>query len=397
MRKLILFDRTQNERGRTDSTYSDLARLLKDNGFEVDSYTEYMILPKKIASASVLVFGCPNSSKLKPPEIEILRKYVHEGGGLFLLALSGGDRGLMNNLSKLSEHFGITFDNTAVKDDRNNAGIPTMPLMTDITQHPATIDVKELLIPSGCTLTVTGNAIVLVRTSDSSDPPNAPVIAAAEYGDGRVICASSYEIFRKGGGMNHPGNKVFAINAFKWLSGESMVVRPSKVAEHEAATTTAEATTTAATPAPRAASIQAHEIDTALRRLVSTIFDLQKMVETLDKKVTGVEKNIEALRDQFQDFAERTGEQLGLIIPAKQFRTEDENRAEEIKKDIQALEKEIQSVQQLLDHIDQRHASGAISKENYMEQSKKLKSRIKALQKKIAKKRKELEKITAPE
>lgn len=382
-RKTIFFDRTQNERGRIDTTYSDLAQLLKDNNFVVEAYTEYMILPKKIGEADVMIFGCPNSSKLRPPEIEALKKFVANGGGLFLLALSGGDRGLMNNLSKLSEAFGITFDNTAVKDDRNNAGLPTMPILSDIATHPATEDVNELLYPSGCSLSVTGKATVLVKTSDTSDPPAAPVIAAAKYGEGRVICSGSYEIFRKGGGIKHPGNKIFALSAFKWLSGLAMSVKPSRVAERE------QKQVGAPTESPAS-----KEIELTLRRLINTIFDLQKMVEKTDEKISKVESNIEALRNQFQDFAESTKKQLGVIIPAKQFRTEDENRIEQIKEDIKALKKEIKSVRQLREHIEERHASGAISKDNYMEQAKKLDKRIESLKKKTAKKEKELKELT---
>ncbi|MHA2360249.1 MAG: hypothetical protein ACXAB5_08245, partial [Candidatus Thorarchaeota archaeon] len=97
-RKKVFFDQTQNERGRLDSTYSDLGQLLKDNDFDVEAYTEFMILAKNIKDAAVMVFGCPNSSKLRPAEIDVLKKYVNNGGGLILLSLSGGDRGLMNNM-----------------------------------------------------------------------------------------------------------------------------------------------------------------------------------------------------------------------------------------------------------------------------------------------------------
>ncbi|MFW9966264.1 MAG: hypothetical protein ACFFEA_03850, partial [Candidatus Thorarchaeota archaeon] len=120
-RKLILFDQTQNERGRLDTTYSEFAKMLQDNDFDVEPYTEYMILAKNLENADTLVFGCPNSSKLRPAEIDVLKRYVQNGGGLMLLSLSGGDRGLMNNLSQVSKGFGISFENTAVRDDRNNA------------------------------------------------------------------------------------------------------------------------------------------------------------------------------------------------------------------------------------------------------------------------------------
>lgn len=378
-RKRIFFDRTQNERGRIDSTYSELAQILRDNDFDVDPYTEYMILQKKIAECDVLVFGCPNSSKLRQPEIDAIRKFVEKGGGLFLLSLSGGDRGLMNNMSKLGEIFGISFENTAVKDDRNNAGLPTMPIMTDIVVHPATEDVSDLLVPSSCTLMVSGKATVLVRTAETADPPKQPVIAFAEFGKGKVLCSSSYEIFRKGGGLKHPGNRQLAINSFKWLSGEVTTAKPSKVAAREAAI----ATTGAEVAMPK-------ELEATLRRLVNAVFDLQKDIGKVTKQVSSVDKNLEMLRDQFQDFAERTQQQLGVIIPAKQFKTEDENIAAALKKDIKALSKEIKSVEQLREHIEQRHTSGAMSKESFDEQVKKLDKRIGSLKKKLAKKKKEL-------
>ncbi|MFW9844254.1 MAG: hypothetical protein ACFFEV_06750, partial [Candidatus Thorarchaeota archaeon] len=92
-RRLIYFDQTQNERGKLESTYSELGKLLRDNDYDVEPYTEFMILAKNLKDADVLVFGCPNSSKIRPPEMTVLKNYVKKGGGLMLLALSGGDRG----------------------------------------------------------------------------------------------------------------------------------------------------------------------------------------------------------------------------------------------------------------------------------------------------------------
>ncbi|MHA2361536.1 MAG: hypothetical protein ACXAB6_06365, partial [Candidatus Thorarchaeota archaeon] len=90
-RKRVLFDQTQNERGRLDTTYSELGKLLRDNDFDVEPYTEFMIMTKNIKDADVIVFGCPNSSKIRPTEIDALTKFVKQGGGLLLLSLSGGD------------------------------------------------------------------------------------------------------------------------------------------------------------------------------------------------------------------------------------------------------------------------------------------------------------------
>ncbi|MFW9846074.1 MAG: hypothetical protein ACFFD6_04975 [Candidatus Thorarchaeota archaeon] len=386
-RKLIFFDQTQNERGRLDTTYSDLAKVLQDNDFDVEPYTEFMILAKNLENADVMVFGCPNSSKLRPAEIDVLKRFVKNGGGLMLLSLSGGDRGLMNNISQVSRGFGISFENTAVRDDRNNAGIPTMPIITGLVPHPVTEDIQDILVPSSCTLSVTNKATVVASTSDMADPPNKPIVAVAESGKGRVMCVGSYEVFRRGGGMKHPGNKIFAVNAIKWLSGEFSAAKPSKVAkaqeEREAKTAKAAGPDTSA------------EMEKTMRRLVNAVFDLQKDIGKLAQKTDNIEKNIERLRDQFQDFAEKTQSQLGVMIPAKQFKTEEENQAAEVEADIKSLEKEIQSVKQLRDHIEERHSSGAMPKDAYTEQAEKLDLRLKSLENKIRKKQKELENLTS--
>ncbi|MHA1638035.1 MAG: hypothetical protein ACTSUB_08475, partial [Candidatus Thorarchaeota archaeon] len=380
-RTLIYFDQTQNERGRLDSTYSELGDLLKDNDYDVEPYTEFMVLPKKIEIAQVIVFGCPNSSKLRQAEIDTLKKFVKSGGSLLLLSLSGGDRGLMNNMSKLGELFGITFENTALKDDRNNAGLPTMPIVNDLMDHPITTGIKDILVPSGCTLQVASKAKVIAKTSDMADPALKPVIAVSEFGKGRVMCVSSYEVFRRGGGFRHPGNKTLAINSFAWLSKKSQGVT-EEVTESKKEKVTAKQ--------KKVEAVAAKELENTLRRLTNAVFDLQKDIRKVDEKVSSVESNIESLRDQFQDFAEKTQKQLGVMIPTKQFKTDDENTAATVENEIKSLESELKSVEQLQDHIEQRHSSGAITKEVYTEQSTKLGKRVKSITKKIEGKRKEL-------
>ncbi|MHA1576304.1 MAG: hypothetical protein ACTSU3_02975, partial [Candidatus Thorarchaeota archaeon] len=261
-RILVYFDQTQNERGRLDSTYSDLGDLLRDNDYEVEAYTEFMVLPKKIENVQVMVFGCPNSSKLRQPEIETLKKFVKNGGGLLMLSLSGGDRGLMNNMSKLSEMFGITFENTAVKDDRNNAGLPTMPIIKEFAKHVITEGIKDILVPSGCTLQVSGKAKSIAKTSDTGDPPMKSVMAISEFGKGRVVCVGSYEVFRRGGGFKHEGNQTLASNVFSWLSRKT---KAQAVAKAE----TPKEKGKASKPNVESDPSFAKELETTLRRLVN--------------------------------------------------------------------------------------------------------------------------------
>ncbi|MFW9844084.1 MAG: hypothetical protein ACFFEV_05890, partial [Candidatus Thorarchaeota archaeon] len=291
------------------------------------------------------------------------------------------DRGLMNNLSQVSEEFGITFDNTAVKDDRSNAGLPTMPIIANIAAHPTTEDVEDILLPSACSLRIEGKATALATTSEMADPARAPVIAIAESGKGRVMCIGSYEIFRRGGGLNHKGNKTFAINAFGWLSGQMQMAKPSMVVKEQDKKERQKESKDAAVSA---------EFEKTLRRLVNAVFDLQKDISKIKGQVGNVDSNIEQLRDQFQDFAEKTQQQLGVMIPAKQFKTSEEHKTADVETDIRGLMSEIKSVEQLKDHVEQRHSSGAMPKDTYTEQVEKLDARLLNLEKKLAKKQQEL-------
>ncbi len=299
----------------------------------------------------------------------------------------------MNNMSKISADFGITFENTAVKDDRSNAGLPTMPIITDIAAHPTSEDVSDLLIPSACSLKVTGDATALAITSETADPGRAVVVAVAEIGKGRVLCVGSYEIFRKGGGLKHKGNKTFALNAFRWLSGELQLAKPSAVVKEQEKSKkkkkveTEDAVDTAVTA----------EFEKTLKRLVNAVFDLQKDISKVNDQVSNVEDNIEMLRDQFQDFAEKTQHQLGIMIPSKQFKTADESKSASIESDLRALQKEMKSVEDLRKHIEKRHSSGAMPEDAYSEQVAKLDDQIKSLKEKIDKKSKELEELTKSE
>ena len=371
-----------------DTTYSQLGQLLKDNDYDVEPYTEYMIMAKKLEGIDVIVLGCPNSSKLRPAETDALRKFVQDGGGLMLLSLSGGDKGLMNNMSLLSKHFGIEFDNTAVKDERDNAGLPTLLMITALGSHPINEDVKDILLPSSCTLRISGKAASTATTSGAADPPNQPVVAAAEFERGRVICVGSYEVFRRGGGLKNEGNVTFALNCFRWLSGEVRSARPSQVAAAQAKIE--ETRPRAAESAEPALSA---EVDKTLRRLVNAVIDLQKDIAKLAERTARVDNNIETLRGQFQDFAEKTQQQLGLMIPAKQFQTEEENKVADAEADIESIGKEIKSVHQLRDHIEQKHSAGTLTRESYTEQVQKLDERLTSLDKRLAEKKEELRKL----
>jgi flagellar biosynthesis chaperone FliJ len=292
----------------------------------------------------------------------------------------------MNNMSQLSKLFGIEFENTAVKDERINGGLATMPIITDIVAHPAVEGLRSVLMPSACSLRVSGDATIIATTSGTADPANAPVVAIGEFGKGRVMCVGSYEVFRRGGGLKHEGNSVFAISAFRWLTAGLWIPRPSEVAAAQTPPDKAQSAPLRAGP-PEAPPDMEH----TLKRLVNVVIDLQKDIAKVTDKVDGVDDNIRQLRDQFHDFAKKTRSQLGVVIPADQFQTEDEQKTAQAETDVKVLEKEIESVRQLKEHVEQKLASGTMTRDTYEEQVQKLDTKLTSLEKRIEMKRKNLE------
>ena len=138
------------------------------------------------------------------------------------------------------------------------------------------------------------------------------------------------------------------------------------------------------------AHVESTEFEKTLKRLVNAVFDLQKDISKVKEQVSNVDNNVESLRNQFQDFAEKTQHQLGIMIPAKQFKTADETKSASIQADLKALKKEMKSVEDLHKHIEQRYTTGAMPEEAYTEQVAKLEVQIKSLKKKIDMKEAEL-------
>ena len=145
-----------------------------------------------------------------------------------------------------------------------------------------------------------------------------------------------------------------------------------------------------AKPTPAEESVVAAEFEKTMKRLVNAVFDLQKDISKVKEQVSNVDSNVEMLRDQFQDFAEKTQAQLGIMIPAKQFQTGEENKTASIQADLKALKKEMKSVEDLRKHIEKRRESGAMPEDAYTEQVVKLDAQIKSLKKKMDTKEAEL-------
>jgi len=223
----IFFDETQKERGKINTNYSMLRDALRGEDFQVDVYNDFPLAEKSL-KCNVLVFACPDGSKLAKNEIEAVVNYVERGGGLLVIGNAGGDRGLRTNMNEVLNKLGIEMLSDQVKDEANNEfKMPTHPVMKDIKDHPICTGVSEIVIVAGCSVRGSSNMRGIAYTSPVAEPPNAPVIVAGEHKKGRVVAVGSYRLFSNyGAGLSLRNNRTFAMNIFRWLArgetGKSM-------------------------------------------------------------------------------------------------------------------------------------------------------------------------------
>ncbi|NHJ25091.1 MAG: hypothetical protein EAX89_10975 [Candidatus Lokiarchaeota archaeon] len=217
----IAFDIGHKPRGKLDENLTELRDFLNNNGFICYNFLETPITHNSLKPFDVLVFACPDFSKVSSLEISEISSWVHEeGGGLLLLSHAGGDRGRNSNLSELSQNFGILFENDQVLDNSYNLGMENMPIITSfIPPHPITNGITSLCYRSGCSLTIVGTAFSIASSNETSEPFSTPLVCVAEPEKGRVCAIGSYEMFRDriGGGFNNEEHPSFAYNLFSWL------------------------------------------------------------------------------------------------------------------------------------------------------------------------------------
>jgi len=218
----IAFDVAHKPRGRIDDNLTELRDQLNSNDFVCYNFLEVPITEESLMPFDILVFVCPDFSRITANEITQIVKWVkNSGGGLLLLSHAGGDRGRGSNLSEISEQFGIIFENDQVLDERVNLGMENIPLISTFNiPHPITSNIDTLCYRSGCSLSIVGSgAFSIADSNETSDPFSCPLVCVSEIGNGRVCCIGSYEIFRDkiGGGFQCYDHPSLALNIFKWL------------------------------------------------------------------------------------------------------------------------------------------------------------------------------------
>ncbi|MHA1730509.1 MAG: Gldg family protein [Promethearchaeota archaeon] len=253
-RPKICFDYLHNNQLVLESnSFVSFVEFLFQSGYMIGKIQANLAL-EKLEQYDVFIIGNMSDSYLEIEEIQVLLEYVKGGGSLLVLSDEGGDFSNRNNISELTEHFGVTFNADIVFDLENFEKKEIYPVISKFERHFITQNLHKIVHSSGCSLSILKSrenedvdVTPLAFTSEVAKrkvwnghewveqaAPNYPVLAASHYFSGKVVCLGNVSTFsslgKKSYGLDALDNKVLIADIFSWLvnkaGGEGKVVKP---------------------------------------------------------------------------------------------------------------------------------------------------------------------------
>lgn len=181
-----------------------VTRIQEELGWSVTINNESPITYDLLSKYTVVIILDPRED-YTPQEVAAIKQYVENGGGLFI-AGEWFKYSNVDNFNSIVGDYGIRFNADELMDDEKNSGKPYYPFVGIYNKaHPAMKFVPDdwTIYYNGGTLTISGNAVWLIKGYDTSYSVDAdgnvvmakgtnPILAAAvEAGRGRIIAYGS--------------------------------------------------------------------------------------------------------------------------------------------------------------------------------------------------------------
>jgi hypothetical protein len=221
---------------------SSFATLLQENGYSVSRLTDKPITPDKLKGYDVLILMAPYRN-YTDDEINTIKQFVNNGGGLLLVGSNWGDvdGGSDFSYNKIAQSFGVTYaNNEIVTDPENSFLFPNFVKVKNITANPITNQVNEFYYIMGTYIENPGSSKILAystvtsfgdqgyttpqgsTSSNNQKDPNEksgpfPVLSTMEYGKGKIVfmgaagTLTNYMIYRDNGWK-------LGLNSVNWLT-----------------------------------------------------------------------------------------------------------------------------------------------------------------------------------
>ncbi len=193
-----------------DSSYARAAQALAERDFSVERNLG-RLTPDVLNQTDVLVIAHPSDAKwerttgsgdprLGADEIAAIRDFVRNGGGLIVMGETEQDK-YGNNVNVLLAEFGIAVDNATLIDHAHcDRDVPSW-VFADLSA-PAPRDSYNLVegVRQACflragVLSAQNGARMVARASGQASQPRAGLIAAEQFGAGRVVVVADSDLF----------------------------------------------------------------------------------------------------------------------------------------------------------------------------------------------------------
>ncbi|MHA2005839.1 MAG: hypothetical protein ACXABO_07795 [Promethearchaeota archaeon] len=238
----IGFDYTHNNKLTLENNaFTDFIQYLFDSDFKLGKI-EAGITSDKLENYDLFIIGVPTLGPyLDLDEINELVNYVKKGGSLLIINDGGGDYENKNNLSELTNNFGITFNSDCLYDNKNFSKHNSHPIIKDFRTHFITRDITKIIHSNGCTLTIDKSVenenldVQSIAASSEStswhsifdgdswkeeSKQNLPIIGIAHYELGKIAAIGNLSIFsslNKSYGIKAADNFKLVANLIAWL------------------------------------------------------------------------------------------------------------------------------------------------------------------------------------
>ncbi|KAG2452057.1 hypothetical protein HYH02_003093 [Chlamydomonas schloesseri] len=217
----ILFSTAKGESHTHKAGFKQLFRRLRST-YRPDKVDKDDFTLDSLRSAHILVLGGPKE-KFTAPEVDMLKKFVKNGGSILVMMSEGGEEKAGTNINYFLEQFGMSVNNDAVvrtthykylhpKEVLISDGILNRAVITGagkslnsneddefrVSRGPQAFDGTglEYVFPFGATLSVQKPAVPVLSSGKIAYPMNRPVGAVwAQPGYGRIAVLGSCAMF----------------------------------------------------------------------------------------------------------------------------------------------------------------------------------------------------------
>jgi eukaryotic-like serine/threonine-protein kinase len=250
----VLFDETGPYLGKfftihNIGTYgsSGFANLLEENGYSVSKLTDAPITSDKLKGYKVLIIMAQYRN-YTDEEVNAIKDFVNNGGGLFLVGSNWGDVDGNQNFAfnKIARSFGVDFaNNELVTNDQNYIFFSSVVGINDLRPSPITANVQKFYYMMATYIKNPGPSNVIAYTdsntwgdqghttpdgvtdSNYKKDPNErsgpfPVVSEMKFGKGKVVYMGSAYSFINA--MIYRSNTwKLGLNSVNWLSNQPVL------------------------------------------------------------------------------------------------------------------------------------------------------------------------------